>query len=316
MNFKDILLDSLNTCGKNAVDPFFLYGVLSDKAGDDYLLKTSVDQFYAFDSEYRVVKRISEKDEPRIIRELLEESKEGSAPSLKDRVHWIFETFTFYYRNKHTKTDGLDQTIACIEKDFLEPIGEILEFQKPVRAKRKKARSAVRPSPHAQLQPPAQVNPPARMQPPIMAQQTVNPPYVPQRFRYLGAPIKNQAQIGAQVNIVPARGALAPFIVGLTCFEPIAPPGSVYKILRKDTIVYVTGSRPQLHVSEQCPLLRYAYMIYRGTYEKARYEDFYRMYRFCDSNLAQYHIPPVCPTCASFTPKFFGGASILKIQDL
>jgi hypothetical protein len=67
MNFKDILLDSLNMCGENAVDPFFLYCVLSDKAGDDYLVKTSIDQFYAFDSEYRVVKKIFEKNETRYI---------------------------------------------------------------------------------------------------------------------------------------------------------------------------------------------------------------------------------------------------------
>ena len=126
----------------------------------------------------------------------------------------------------------------------------------------------------------------------------------------------NDVIVDEFVTFVNPHRPLAPFIVGLRCFEPIAPPGSVYKILRKDTIVYVTRSRPQLHVSEQCPLLRYAYMIYRGTYEKARYEDFYRMYRFCDSNLAQYHIPPICPTCVSFTPNFFGGASILKIQDL
>ena len=316
MNFKDILLDSLNMCGENAVDPFFLYCVLSDKAGDDYLVKTSIDQFYAFDSEYRVVKKIFEKNEPRIIRELLEECEGGSAPPLKDRVRWVFEIFAFYYRNKHGKGEGLEQTIACIENDFLEPIGEKLEFHKPVQPKRKKARPAVKSSSPAQMQPPAQANPPARMQPPLRARQTVNPPYVPQRFRYLGYPIKNQVQIGAQVSVVPARGALAPFIVGLMCFDQLAPPGSVYKVLRNDTIVYVTGSRPQLHVSEQCPLLRYVYMIYRGTYEKARYEDFYRMYRFCDSNLAQYHIPPLCPTCASFTPKFFGGASILKFQDL
>ena len=304
MNFKDILLDSLKMSGENAVDPFFLYCVLSDKAKDDYLLKTSIDQFYAFDSEYRVVRKIYERVEPRIIREILEECEVGSVLPLKDRVRWIFEIFAFYYRNKNDNTDGLEQTIACIEKDFMEPIGENLEPPKPIKPKKNNASPVLR----ASL--------PARMQAPARVGQSVNSPYVPQRFRYFGAPIKNQVQIGAQVNIVPARGALAPFIVGLTCIEPIAPPGSVYKILRKDTIVYVTGTRPQLHVSEQCPLLRYAYMIYRGTYEKARYEDFYRMYRFCDSNLAQYHIPPICPTCVSFTPKFFGGASILKIQDL
>ena len=304
MNFKDILLDSLNTCGENAVDSFFLYGVLSDKAGDDYLLKMSVDQFYAFDSEYRVVRKIYERVEPRIIREILEECEVGSVLPLKDRVRWIFEIFAFYYRNKHGKGEGLEQTIACIENDFLEPIREKLEPPKPIKPKKNNASPVLRASLPARIQAPARVG------------QSVNSPYVPQRFRYLGAPIKNQVQIGPQASIVPARGALAPFIVGLTCFAPMAPPGSVYKILRKDTIVYVTGSRPQLHVSEQCPLLRYAYMIYRGTYEKARYEDFYRMYRFCDSNLAQYHIPPICPTCASFTPKFFGVASNLKFQDL
>ena len=101
MNFKDILLDSLNMCGKNAIDPFFLYCVLSDKARDDYLLKTSIDQFYAFDSEYRVVRKIYERVEPRIIRELLEECEVGSVLPLKDRVRWIFEIFAFYYRNTY-----------------------------------------------------------------------------------------------------------------------------------------------------------------------------------------------------------------------
>ena len=134
------------------------------------------------------------------------------------------------------------------------------------------------------------------------------------RYRYLGRPTVSLVNLGGQIKLTPARGANAPRIEGLQCFNLVAPPNAIYKTFPDDAVVYLGGSSPNIHVSSQCPSIKYAFEIYRASYDQARYEDFFRMYKFCDANLARHHIPPVCATCGSFVPDIEGVTR--KVEDL
>ena len=299
-----------------------LYNMLCDIARNDYELVGQIESFYYLDKSFHLVKNISMQPEPRIIGRLLADCESQSEISSKVCLRWIYTVFEFYYRLAHTthKCSSLKNAPVVYKGDYksarkndffrvyqcydnfliehhLTPCcSRCYDFELELlganeAGKRKKT---------YQYQP---ISPP----PPKTYQ--LSP-----RYRYLGRPTVNLVKLGGQIKLTPARGANAPRIEGLQCFNLVAPPNAIYKTFPDDAVVYLGGSSPNIHVSSQCPSIKYAFKIYRASYDQARYEDFFRMYKFCDANLARHHIPPVCATCGSFVPDIEGITR--KVEDL
>lgn len=73
--------------------------------------------------------------------------------------------------------------------------------------------------------------------------------------------------------------------------------------------VYVAENSPIIHVSADCPHIRptLKLTLYKGTYERARYNDFVRINNITKHTWGNYyiskkHCPPICPKCGEFTP--------------
>ena len=87
---------------------------------------------------------------------------------------------------------------------------------------------------------------------------------------------------------------------------------AIYKVLPDNTCVYKSENERHLHLSTQCPCIRPALnlMLYKATYDRARYKDFVTLNGFTKNTTAyqqmsRSHIPPVCAICGDFTPILF-----------
>lgn len=132
------------------------------------------------------------------------------------------------------------------------------------------------------------------------------PPKIPKR-------LQNPA---ASVVLIEQSQGLAPYIKYLKTIAPYALVNSIYKALPDDAVVYVSDTGTHIHVSPQCVSLNCAPTVYQGTYEQARYKDFFRMYGFYDQRLASYHIPPLCQNCGRFKPILASGNSKIIYKEL
>ena len=87
---------------------------------------------------------------------------------------------------------------------------------------------------------------------------------------------------------------------------------AIYKVLPDNACVYKSENERHLHLSTQCPCIRPALnlMLYKATYDRARYKDFVTLNGFTKNTTAyqqmsRSHIPPVCAICGDFTPILF-----------
>lgn len=316
MNFKDMLIDSLKSCGEYATEPFLLYSAICDRVGDDYLLKQDASAFYELDREYRIVKEIAEKGEPKTIGRLLALCREQTSLPLRVYLHWIFDIFVFYYRINHV--DGVNN--AVLQSLRLDLLGDEDGLLSNDKGKDKRNLDAPKHVPLPQSLPTIVNSPsPAPRQTPkpkhklkLKSKQNAKgspDPNVPMWWggHNFNTPIwqKNVVppQIDyAQIKVIPARAGMAPTIAGTSPLKPYAVPNAIYKTLPDDALVYIASTR-HIHVSAQCPCLKYSAIVRKGEYERARYNDFYRMYGFCDDILAKHHVPPLCNTCGNFVPE-------------
>ena len=132
------------------------------------------------------------------------------------------------------------------------------------------------------------------------------PPKIPKRLR-------NPTTL---VVLIEQSQGLAQYIKYLKPIAPYALVNSIYKALPDDAVVYVSDTGSHIHVSPQCVSLNCAPTVYQGTYEQARYKDFFRMYGFYDQRLASYHMPPLCQNCGRFKPILASGNSKIIYKQL
>ena len=147
MDFRSMLIESVQACGKNAKNPFFLYSLLCDKAGNAFVQKNDVEEFYSLDKEFYIVKEIMENTEPKTIGKLLEKCRAKSAVSHKECLKWIYALFEFYYQEKHQSNANTEEVLKGLEADWptLE-IAELDSFKPKQETKEDKKKKSEEPS--------------------------------------------------------------------------------------------------------------------------------------------------------------------------
>ena len=103
MDFRKVLTEALKICGEHADDPFLLYSVLCDCAGNDYTVSPQVEMFHRFNKTYGLVAEMKKNPDPRMIGLLLERCKEQPDAPDKLCLKWIHTLFEFYYRANYRK---------------------------------------------------------------------------------------------------------------------------------------------------------------------------------------------------------------------
>ena len=280
MDFRMVLARALTACGERADDPFLLYCMLCDEAKSDLILLPQIETFNCFNQACRLVSKMRNNPAPKMITLLLDECKKQPDASEKQCLKWIHTIFEFYYRAKHGAQTQTEQILQSLEADLFEPEQEGLELPKP-KPKQKKSVAKCTPKANAKAPAPAKAAIPPRTNKPRVQKKPSHAPNT--------------------ITVVPVVDGKAPCIPNLKPVAPFALPGSLYKILPDDAIVYV-ASTPHIHLSAQCPCLGSASVIRKGLYSRARENDFFRMYNFRDAQTAAHHVPPLCKTCGDFTP--------------
>jgi hypothetical protein len=236
--------------------------------------------FHKYNKAYRLVSKMKQNPEPRMIGTLLEQCKEQPDVPDKLSLKWIHTIFEFYYRAKHGERSQTEQILQSLEADLFEPEQKGLEFPKP-KPKQKKAGAKRTPKANAPTPAPAKVAPPhtpASQNPSPTPFQPVNPPLPP------GAVYRN---LPYNTNVYLAEGS---------------------------RIIHVSSECPCIRPALNQTLYKATY--HRARYKDFYNINHLTKNTTTYERLSLNHTPPVCAKCGDFTPILFRKPPKIQYKQL